>query len=109
PKSKAIELAKATNVPVLFTAVDIPVEVAAPIKSVDEPVVVQLKQARIMAIQPSGEEVQVAQVVTAPPAVALTATETLPKTARPLPFIALFGVLALGGVLMLRAFQRRIH
>jgi hypothetical protein len=112
PKSKAIELAKATNVPVLFTAVDIPVEVAEPLKSVDEPVVVQLKQAPIMAIQPTGEEVQVAQVVTPPPAVALTAMETettLPKTASPLPLIGLFGVLALGGVLMLRAFQRRIY
>src|ERR1700687_2674600 len=67
PKAKAIEIAKATNTPVLFAAVDIPVEVADPIKSVDEPVVVQLKQAPIMAIQPSGEEVQVAQVVTPPP------------------------------------------
>ena len=109
PKSKAIELAKATNVPVLFTAVDIPVEVAEPIKSVDAPVVAQLKQAPIMAIQPTGEEVQVTQVVTPPPAVALTAAETLPKTASPLPLIGLFGLLALGGVLMLRAFQRRIH
>src|SRR6202051_1034464 len=52
PKAKAIEIAKATNTPVLFAAVDIPVEVAEPIKSVDEPVVVQLKQAPIMAIQP---------------------------------------------------------
>src|SRR5438105_6603630 len=58
PKAKAIELAKATNIPVLFTPVDIPLEVAGPIKSVDEPVVVQLKQAPIMAIKPTGEEVQ---------------------------------------------------
>ena len=40
PKAKAIELAKATNTPVLFTAAEIPVEVAEPIKSADEPVVV---------------------------------------------------------------------
>src|SRR3984893_7228595 len=70
PKAKAIEIAKATNTPVLFAAVDIPVEVAEPIKSVDEPVVVQLKQAPIMAIKPTGEEVQLAQVVTPPPEVA---------------------------------------
>ena len=37
PKAKAIELAKATNTPVLFTAAEIPVEVAEPIKSADEP------------------------------------------------------------------------
>src|SRR5438105_13872850 len=60
PKAKAIELAKATNIPVLFTPVDIPVEVTAPIKSVDEPVVVELKRAPILAIKPTGEEVQLA-------------------------------------------------
>src|SRR5947209_8697241 len=38
PKAKAVALAKATNTPVLFTAVEIPLEVAAPIKSADEPV-----------------------------------------------------------------------
>src|SRR5579872_2911103 len=68
PKAKAIEIAKTTNTPVLFTPVEIPVEVATPIKSAAEPVVVQLKQAPIMAIKPTGEEVQLAEVVTAPPA-----------------------------------------
>ena len=63
PKAKAIELAKATNTPVLFTPVEIPVEVAEPIKSADEPVVVELKRAPIMAIKPTGEEVQLAEVV----------------------------------------------
>src|SRR5687767_10570243 len=33
PKAKAIELAKATNTPVLFTPVEIPIEFAMPIKS----------------------------------------------------------------------------
>src|SRR6185436_15530845 len=37
PKAKAIALAKAGNVPVLFTPVDIPVELAVPIKSAAEP------------------------------------------------------------------------
>src|SRR5579859_2415986 len=102
PKEKAIEIAKTTNTPVLFAAVDIPAEVAEPIKSVDEPVVVQLKQAPIMAIQPTGEEVQLAQVVTPPPAPAevaaapATADRELPATASQLPLMALFGLLALG-------------
>ena len=68
PKAQAVAIAKATNVPVLFTAVDLPVEVAEPIKSADEPVVAELKRAPIMAIKPTGEEVQVAEVVTPPPA-----------------------------------------
>src|SRR6202051_1555282 len=52
PKSKAVALAKVSNTPVLYTEAEIPVEVAEPIKSVDEPVVVQLKQAPIMALKP---------------------------------------------------------
>jgi MYXO-CTERM domain-containing protein len=114
PKAKAMELAKAENTPVLFMAAEIPVEVAEPIKSPEHPVVVQLKQAPIMAIQPTGEEVQLAEVVTPPPAtvepVAPTVAEpTLPKTASPLPLIGLFGLLALGGAFALRSIARRVQ
>ena len=115
PKAKAIELAKATNTPVLFTAVEIPVEVAEPIKSVDAPVVVELKQAPVMAIKPTGEEAQLAEVVTPPPAetqVAATPAApeaTLPATASPLPLIGLLGLLALGGAFTARAVSRRLQ
>ncbi len=114
PKAKAIELAKAENTPVLFVAAEIPVEVTEPIKSADEPVVVQLKQAPIMAIKPTGEEVQLAEVVTPPPAtlesVAPEATpETLPKTASPLPLIGLVGLLSLGGAFAVRAVASRLR
>jgi hypothetical protein len=110
PKAKAIELAKATNTPVLFTPAEIPVEVAEPIKSADEPVVVELKRAPVMAIQPTGEEVELAQVVTPPPTQEPTqmAANELPKTASPLPLIALLGFLALGGAWTLRLVQRRV-
>src|SRR5690348_3837038 len=56
PKAKAIELAQSTHVPVLFTPVDVPLEVASPVKTADEPVVVTLKSAPIRAFQPTGEE-----------------------------------------------------
>ncbi len=110
PKAKAVELAKATNTPVLFMPADIPVEVAEPIKSANEPVVVELKQVPVMAIQPTGEEVELAQVVTPPPAQEPTqmAANELPKTASPLPLIALLGFLALGGAWTLRLVQRRV-
>src|SRR3984957_16742160 len=49
PKAKAVELAKITNTPVLFAAVDIPLEIATPITSADQPVVVELKRAPVMA------------------------------------------------------------
>jgi len=131
PKAKAMELAKATNTPVLFTPAEIPLEVAEPIKSADVPVVAELKRAPIMAIQPTGEEVQLAQVVTPPPvsemqvetatatpastapATAAPATAvqetTLPATSSTLPLIGLFGLLALGGAFAVRAAAKRLH
>ncbi len=68
PKARAVELAKTTHTPILFMPAEIPVEVTQPIKTADEPVVLQLKQVPIMAIKPTGEEVQLAEVVTPPPA-----------------------------------------
>jgi len=112
PKAKALELATATNTPVLFTPAEIPVEVAAPITSADETVVVQLKQAPVLAVQPSGQEVEVAQVVTPPPDLAKVAElpeQTLPKTASPLPLIGLLGLLALGGAFALRAVTSHVQ
>jgi hypothetical protein len=121
PRSKAITLAKEVDTPVLFTAVDIPLEVEEPIMTADAPLVVQMKQAPVMAIQPTGDEVQLAEVVTPPPAetevamadpvaapVAAPVTQTLPATASTLPLMALFGFLALGGVLALRAAEKRV-
>jgi hypothetical protein len=116
PKAKAMELAAATKTPVLFTALDIPLEVVAPIKSVDEPVVVQLRQAPILAVQPTGEQVQLAVVVTPPPPTELAIIETaptpapaesLPDTASSLPLIALLGMLSLGGALAVRSMRNR--
>jgi hypothetical protein len=112
PKAKAMELAKSTNVPVLFTAVEVPVEVSEPIKSADAPVVVELKRAPIMAIRPTGEEVQLAAAVTPPPVMTAPAAEpakTLPGTASPLPMIAMFGMLALFGVFALRTAAQRLQ
>jgi hypothetical protein len=115
PKARAIELAKTTNTPILFTSGELPMEVEKPILTADAPVVQQLKQAPVMALQPTGEEVELAAVVTPPPAVELqpdtaptTLAAVLPATASPLPLMALFGLLALGGALGLRLLQKRI-
>jgi hypothetical protein len=112
PKERALVLAKVTNSPVLYTPAEIPVEVAAPITSAEEPVVVQLKQAPILAVKPTGEDVEIAQVVTAPPAEELVAANAapaaeLPKTASPMPLIGLFGLLALGAAFTLRFARTR--
>jgi hypothetical protein len=117
PKTKAVALAKASNAPVLFTPVEMPLEVAEPIKSADEPVVIEMKRAPIMAIKPTGEEVQLAQVVTPPPAEMQVATapqqpdqgtKTLPATASILPLIAVLGLIALGTAFVFRAAARRL-
>jgi hypothetical protein len=114
-KAMAIELAKASNETVLYTPAELPVEVVEPIKTADEPVVVELKKAPVMAIKPSGEEVELAEVVTPPPAelapvapvapVEVAAAE-LPHTASPMGLIALLGLLSLGGALTLRLMQK---
>jgi hypothetical protein len=129
PKAKAIELAKATNVPVLYTPAEIPVEVTVPIKSVDEPVVLEMRKAPILAIKPTGEEVQLAAVVTPPPAAEIAeTTETqaaaapvtvartsntpeqpmLPATASNLPLMGLLGLAMLGGALAIRTVAKRL-
>jgi hypothetical protein len=113
PKARAVELAKSTKTPVLFMPVEIPVEVTQSTITADAPVVVQLKQVPIMAIQPTGEAVALDAVVTPPPATELQAdaapvAAVLPATSSVLPLIALFGLLALGGALGLRMVQTRM-
>jgi hypothetical protein len=112
PKAKALELAKETQTAVLFTPADVPTEVAEPIQSADDTVVVAMKSAPIMAVQPTGDEVEMAQVVTPPPAqaeVAMAASPaSLPTTASQLPLTALLGLLALGAAIALGVTAKRL-
>ena len=114
PKARAVELAKTTNTPILFMPEDVPVEVAQPILTADTPVVAQLKQAPVQAYQPTGEVVDMATVVTPPPATELqaapasTIADALPATSSTLPLIAMFGLLALGGAFGVRMLQKRV-
>jgi len=110
PKAKAVELAKVTNVPVLALQADVPVEVAKP----EEPqIVAVLQQAPVMAVRPTGEVVELAQVIqTEPPPEAAVAPATLvaenrlPETGSSLPLIALCGLLALGSAFGIRAMRK---
>jgi hypothetical protein len=113
PKAMAVALAKVSNVAVLAIATEVKVEVEKPEEAA---VVAELKEAPIVAVKPTGEEVEVAQVVQTAPApatepavqVAELAPVALPETASPLPLIALFGLLAIGGALALRLLEKRI-
>ena len=99
-KSRAVELAKETNEPVLATPIEL---AAAPIEA--------LKTAPIEAVDPKGEPIELAQVVEAPPAAAEPATvaeNSLPKTASSLPLIGLMGLVALVAGFGLMLISRRV-
>jgi len=112
PKSRAIELAKATQQPVLATPVDL---AATPIDT--------LKTAPVEAVAPTGETVELADVVEPPPAQTvapaeepvelakaeppLVASKSLPQTASGLPMFGLIGLLSLGTGFALWTFSKR--
>jgi hypothetical protein len=105
-KSRAVELAKEANEPVLATPVE---QDAAPIEA--------LNTAPVVAVAPTGEPVELAQVVEPPPAaepVAVAAAEpvaapaaAMPKTASSLPLIGLIGLLTLGAGFALSVFSKQ--
>jgi LPXTG-motif cell wall-anchored protein len=111
PKARAVVLAKETNTAVLFMPAEIAPEVVVPITTPAAPVAVALVTAPIMAIQPSGDEVQIAEVVTAPPAVVAVEPAaplaTLPATGSSMPLVGLLGMLALAGAVGLGFAQKR--
>jgi hypothetical protein len=97
PKSRAIELAKVVKQPVLAMPLDA------------EPTVEVLKSVEVKAVKPTGEEVEVAEVVEAPPvqtAAAAPAAE-MPHTASTLPLVGLIGLLSLGAGLALSVISKR--
>jgi len=105
PKGRALELARATHQPVL-TAEVTPTETPS-----------ELEKTPVVAVTPENKEVEVAEVFettpvaptpSAEPVTPLAAPEQeLPKTASPLPFIALLGVSSLGLSWLLRAVRNR--
>jgi hypothetical protein len=95
---------------------EVPLEVAKP----EEPAVIAvLQQAPIVAVKPTGEVVEIAQVIqttprpsatvaAAPPqATTLLAENKLPTTASSLPLIMLCGLLALGSAFGIRAMRKQ--
>lgn len=108
PKAKAVELAQAEHIPVL----------SADVKPAEKPE--ELMQAPVMAVTPENKEIEVAQVVQAPPqrpapvavAEATPAPEPgaaeLPKTGSSLPLVALMGLFSLALAGAFRLLARRI-
>ncbi|MGB7468688.1 MAG: LPXTG cell wall anchor domain-containing protein, partial [Candidatus Acidiferrum sp.] len=85
PKSRATELAQQVNAPVLETQDE---QVEAPAAA--------LEQAPVKAVQPTGDEIEIAEVVET------DLSMTLPQTGSPMPLLGLLGLLSLGAGLAMR-------
>lgn len=123
PKRRALELAKAANLPILAMPVEFEVDITKPATSANDEPIVALKGASVIAVNPTGEEVDLGQIVTSQPeqtaplptaqpmpaqpvpARATTTTDSgnrgermarLPQTASSAPLLALLGLLSLG-------------
>jgi len=112
PKARAIEIAKLTNLPVLAMPSELAIDITAPADSADQPPVVALKQATLKAVKPTGEEVEMADVVVSPPTEIAAAhphkhVKRLPQTATQLPLLALIGMLSLGAGFALLMISKR--
>ena len=103
-KTKAVQLAKITRLPVLYIPDEVAQNIVAPVTTATAPPVIALKEAPVMVIKPTGEIVAVAEVVAPPP---VQTAARLPKTASELPLLALMGFLSLGIGVSLRALCAR--
>jgi hypothetical protein len=98
PKAKATILAKQTSKPVLSMPDEHPSEAA------------KLKQTPVNAVTPSGEEIDLAEIVLTQPVVVpqAAAPNSLPNTGSFFPLVGLVGLLALSGAIVLRGVARRM-
>ncbi len=104
PKNRAVELAKESNQPVPSQPQQTASNINRPAQSASDQSVKDMEASSLKAEQPSGQEVEVAEVfiVQAPPADDGTRTvaQKLPQTASSLPLLSVWGIflLLLGGL-----------
>jgi hypothetical protein len=99
PKVKAVELAKANNLPVASMPDELAASTTMPATTMQEPHVVAMKQVPLKAQQPTEEEVEVSEAFLLAPG---ELTASLPKTASSLPLVGLIGLVAFGIARLLR-------
>ena len=103
PKSKALELARRTKLPVLYIPDEVAPNILVPVKTAEEAPVVALKQAPLKAVTPSGQDIALTDVVASPP----TLVAGLPKTASNVPFIFVMGLCFMAAAVGLNTLSRR--
>ncbi len=105
PRTRALALAAETKEPVLYIPDEAASNLVAPVRSATEAPVVALEKLPVKALNPSGEDVAVTDVVQAPPV--QMAARRLPQTASEMPLLALMGLLSLGlGLSVRRSWAR---
>jgi hypothetical protein len=117
PKAKAVELAKRTNQAVPSMPNELALNTTQPAKTIQEPQIMAIKRAPLKAQQPTGAEVEIAQVFKAPPAAQpkvaqaapATTSKQLPKTASDLPLIGLIGLVSIASAGTLKLAYRRMR
>src|SRR5580765_3678742 len=67
PKKRAVELAKVTNQPVLYIPDEVAPNIVAPVKAATEPAVIALKEVPLRAVEPTGKDVAITEVIVPPP------------------------------------------
>jgi len=108
PKKRAVELAKITNQPILYIPDAVAPNIVAPVKTATEPPVIALRTAPVKAVQPTGQDAALAEVVVPPPVEVASVQQPtslpkrLPKTASNLPLLALLGIFSISAGLSLR-------
>lgn len=97
PKTRATQLAKQTNKPVLSMPDQQPTDTT------------QIKQTPVKAVSPSGEEIEITEIVASAPVIVPVeaSQDSLPKTGSILPLLELTGLLSLGTGVVLRIVARR--
>jgi LPXTG-motif cell wall-anchored protein len=98
PRTRAFELAKETEEPVLFMPSELAPEITRAVQPSEEPPEA-LKRAPVEAVTPKGEEVEIAQVVEPPPTE--TTMARLPQTGSSLPLFGLIGMLFVSAAFLL--------
>ncbi len=107
PRAKAMALARANNQAVPSMPDQLAANTTKPTRSMNEPHVTAMKNAPLKAQKPNQEEVEMAEAFTPPPTTQAANTprslpNRLPKTASPLPLIALIGLMSFGAAGSLR-------
>lgn len=106
PKTKAVELAKANNMPVPSMPTELTDDMKKPDAAIDGPEVVAMNSAPLMAEEPGGEEVELAEAFPAAESQASSThaelPATLPTTATSMPLVGLIGLLSLGTAVTVR-------